>query len=100
MDVVVAARELRMLLDGDEDVQIARRAAVVARLSFARDAQPRAFVDAGRNLHRQRSFLAHASRAVARRARILDHSSRAAALRTGPCVGEESLRVADLSPPA
>src|SRR6185436_2097567 len=95
--VVVAARELRVIADVDEDVQIAGRSAVEARLPFAGDAQARPVVDAGRDLHRDLLLFANASRAIARRARILDHFSRAAALRAGAGDGEESLRVPNLS---
>src|SRR5205085_6081553 len=98
MDVVVAARELRVLLDADEDVEIARWSAVKARLAFAGHAQARAVVDAGRHFDRQRLRLLHPPGAAARLARILDHLARAAALRTGALHGEKTaLGEADLS---
>src|SRR4029079_11255962 len=40
VNVIVAARELRMRCHGQEDVEIARRSAVVSRFSLSRDAQP------------------------------------------------------------
>src|SRR5437016_2787226 len=58
VDVVIAAGELLMVLDGDEDVEIAGRAAVVSRLPLRRHAQARAFVDTGGNLYRQLALLA------------------------------------------
>src|SRR5579872_863699 len=97
MDVVIAALELRVLFDRNENVQIARRSAVVARFSFGRHPQTRALIDAGRNLDRQRFFFADAARSVARGARVLDDFSSAAALRTRSRDGKESLRIADLS---
>src|SRR5205085_7586212 len=97
VDVVIATLKLRVLFDGEKNVQIARRSAVESRLAFARNAQPRAFVDTGRNLHRDLFLFAHAARAVARRTRILDHFPRAAALRTRTRNREESLRVTNLS---
>src|SRR5690349_4886862 len=100
MDVVIAALELRVLFDRDENVQIARRSSVVARFSFRRHAQTRAFIDAGWNLDRQRFFFADAARSVARGARVFDDFSRAAALRTRSRDGKKSLRITDLSAPA
>src|SRR5439155_15363664 len=100
MDVVVAPREVRILLDADEDVEIAGRAAVESPLPLTRHAQPRAVVDAGGNLDGDVFRLAHAPGAVARLARLLDHFSRPAALRAGALHGEEAaLREADLPPP-
>src|SRR5947207_13378343 len=97
MNVVIATRELHVLIHRDENVQIARGAAVESRFAFGRDAQSRSVVDARRNLHRDRLLFAQAPGAVARRAWILDHFSRAAALRTRTRNGEESLRVTNLS---
>src|ERR1043166_1747336 len=99
MDVVVAALEFRMLAHGDEDVQIAGGTAVESSLALARDAQARAVVDAGRDLHRNLLFFARAARAVARRARRRDHFAHAAELVTRARHGKDSLRVADLSAP-
>ena len=48
VNVVVAARESGVLLDVDEDVQIAGRATVGARLPFSSETQARARVDTGR----------------------------------------------------
>src|SRR4051794_20274887 len=97
MDVVVAAREFRVLADGDEDVEIAGRSAVESCFAFAGDAQTGAVVDAGGDFDGDRFLFAHAASAVAVRAGILDHFSGAAALRTRAGDGEETLRVADLT---
>src|ERR1700756_3325034 len=97
MDVVVLARELGVLVNGEEDVGIAVRTAVEPSFPFPRHAQPGAVVDTGRDFHGDRLLLAHAAGAVAARAWILDHFPGAAALRAGPGHGEESLGVAHLS---
>src|SRR5437868_8197298 len=91
MDVVIAARELRMFGDGDENVQIARRSAVVTRLPFARHAQAGAFIDTRRNLDGELLLLASPAGAAASRAGIFDDLSRASALRTGSRDREKSL---------
>src|SRR5258706_10262216 len=59
MDVVIAARELRVRVDGEEDVEIARRTAVEACLPFAGDAQTGALVNAGGGLDRDGLLLPH-----------------------------------------
>src|SRR5207248_6376002 len=97
VDVVLAALELLVLAHADEDVEVAGRAAVEAGLSFGGDAQARAVVDAGGDLHRDLLLLAHAAGAAARRARILDHLAGAAALRAGALHGKEALGVAHLA---
>src|SRR5260221_4718581 len=97
VDVVVAALELLMLADGDEDVEVPGRSAVDAPLPFAAHAEARAVVDAGRDLHGDLLLLAYAARSVAVRAGVLDHPSGAAALRAGAGHCEEALGVADLA---
>ena len=91
VNVIVAARELRMRFDGDEDVEIARRSAVVAGLPFSGDTQTRTVIDAGRNLHGDLFLFAHTARAITRHARLFDHFARTTALRTRPGHSEESL---------
>ena len=63
MQVVVVALEHRVRLDVDLDVEVARRAAVHAGLAFAGQAHAVAFVDAGRDLHRERLLQLDAPRA-------------------------------------
>ena len=58
-----------MRLQVDDDVEVARRAAVTPRFAFAGQADAIVLVDARRNLHRQRLVLLDAAGAVARRAR-------------------------------
>ena len=52
--VVVLAHEHLVLLDVDDDVEVALRSAAVAGLALAAQLEARAVVDARRNLHRQR----------------------------------------------
>ena len=100
-----AAREQRGALaledrvpgDVDEDVEIARRPAAHARLALARQADARAFVDAGGNVDRERLALVDAPLAPAGRAGIGDRLADAAALRAGLLDHEEALLRADLA---
>ena len=48
-DVVLLALEQRMRLDVQHDIEAARRAAALARLAFARQADAHAVVHAGRD---------------------------------------------------
>src|SRR5438270_5493580 len=91
MNVVVAVRELRVLVDGDEYVQIAGRTAIETGFPFAGHAQARAIVDAGGDFDGDIFLLAHAAGAVAVRAGILDHFAGAAALRARAGDSEEAL---------
>ena len=67
--IVSVALEHRMRLDRDEDVEIARRPAIQARLAFARQADARAFLDARRNVDAERAFLLHMARCLCRACR-------------------------------
>src|SRR5688500_18094903 len=96
MQVVVIALAHRVLLDVHLDVQIARRAAVPARLAFAGQAHPVALVHAGRNLDRQRLLQLDAPAAAAGVAGIRDDAAAAVAARAGLRDGERTLGNAHL----
>ena len=91
------ALEQRVALHVQEDVEVARRCAACARLALARQADARAFVDAGRDVDVERAGLLDPARAAALRARIDDLLARALAGRTGPLDHEEALLRADLA---
>src|SRR5258707_13569745 len=99
MDVIVAALEPGVLLDGDEDIEIAGRTSVDATFSLAADAKACAVVDAGGNLDRELLLLPNAPRPVAVRARGLDHPAAPPALRTGARPGEKPFGGPHLAPP-
>src|SRR5262249_35276606 len=71
-DVGAIALEELVRLDRQEDVKIARRAAAHSGLAFAGEANARAILHAGRNVHGKRALLHDAPRAAARRARVID----------------------------
>src|SRR5690606_5132385 len=96
-EVLPVAREDRVRLDVDFDVQVARRAAVASGLAFAREPYPIAVVDARRHLHRERPKLSHDAAARAVRARLLDARARAAAGRARLLDRDEALLHADLA---
>src|SRR5688572_229096 len=100
MQVGAFALEDRMRLELDDDVEIAVRPAVHARFAFPRKADAVVLVDAGRNLHRQRLVLEHATDAFAGLAGIGDHLAGAVAGRTRLLDREETLRDAHLASPA
>ena len=52
MQIVVVALEHRVLLEVDDDIEIAGRAAVDPGFAFAGQAYAIAFIDTGRNLYR------------------------------------------------
>src|SRR6185436_10183471 len=91
------ALEHRVRLELHDDLQVAARAAVDARLALARQPDAVVLVDARRDLHRQRLVLADAARAVAGLAGLGDDLAAAVALRAGLLDREESLRHADLA---
>src|SRR5260221_13768913 len=64
------ARINRMPLHVDEDVEVAASRAAYPRFTLTGDADPRAFVDTGRNFHRQLALAVHATLALAARARV------------------------------
>jgi hypothetical protein len=65
MQVVVVAREHRMLLEVNLDIKIARRATIDAMLTFANQPYAIALIDPGRNLDGQRLVLLDATGAGA-----------------------------------
>ncbi len=97
IEVVFLAMEERVLLDVDDDVEIARRAAGGAVLALAVEAQPLAGGDAGGNLDRELALAADAAGAAAGLARLGDRLAGAAAVRARPRDGEEALLVAQLA---
>src|SRR6185503_5871169 len=96
-EVRALAREDRMLLDVEHDVEVTRRPAVIAGLALAAELQPRAGVDAGGDLHVDR--VGHAPRAgtLALRARVGDDLTMAVALPARLRDREEPLLEAHLS---
>src|SRR5712692_513400 len=98
--VRAAPLEERMLLDLENDVQIARRTAIRSFLAFPGDAEPRARVHAGRNAQINSAFALEASLAAAIRAAFPNHLSGALALRTRARDGKEALLVDELPAPA
>src|SRR5438105_3842193 len=91
MQVVAVAREDRVLLQADLDVQVAGRPAVGARLAVARAADAHAVVDARGDLHLERLLFLHAALAVAGGAGLGDDLARAAAMRARLLHREEAL---------
>src|SRR5579863_3624190 len=95
--VVVLAHEHLVLLDVDDDVEIALRSAAVAGLALAAQLEARSVIDARRNLHRERFGLADSPLSLALGARVGDDHALAAALPAGRRDREESLLRADLA---
>src|SRR5690606_35894660 len=95
--LVLLAVKQRVLLHVHHHVEVARRAALVARLAFAGQAHARARVDAGGNLHRQLAHRLGAAGATAGAARVGHHGAGAAALRAGARHREEALGEAHLT---
>src|SRR6185436_14049309 len=91
------AAEARVLLDVEDDVEIAGGAAVEPLLALAGEAQPRTLFDAGRDGHLERALLLDPPLAAAALAGVGDHRAAAAALRAGAGDGEEALREAHLA---
>src|SRR5439155_4708022 len=75
-DVVALAHEARVGPNTNQDVDVAGAAAEHARVAFARDADPLPVVDAGRDLHLDRTLVERAPRALALLAELLDSLSR------------------------
>src|SRR5208283_6007273 len=78
--VVVLTHEHLVLLDVDDDVEIALRSAAVARFALAAQLEPRSVVDARRNFHRERFVLADSPLPLALGARVGNYHAFAAAL--------------------
>src|SRR5262249_31975103 len=99
VQVVPVPPEELMLLDLDDDIQVARRSAGVARFALALEAQLLTGRDAGRNLHRDFAFPRDAAGAAARRARPADDLTVPATLRARLRDREEALLPAHLAVP-
>ncbi|ELA00912.1 NAD-specific glutamate dehydrogenase [Cupriavidus sp. HMR-1] len=92
VQVVAVALEHRVLLDMHLDVEIARRAAVDARLAVARRTDTHPFVDTGRNLDLERLLRLELALTMALRARLRDELAAAVTLRAGLLHREKALR--------
>src|SRR5436853_2891713 len=86
-----------MLLDVDDDIQIAALRAGIAGFAFAGNAQPRAVINAGRHLDFEGLFALDAPFAVTGAAMILDHLARAATGRAGAQDRQERLLITHLA---
>src|SRR5690606_39132831 len=80
-----------VLFHRHEDVEVALRAVLHARLAFAAEADALAVFNARRNGDRQRAFLADRATPAALAARRLDDISRTLAAAACPLHGEEAL---------
>src|SRR5207248_9684173 len=90
-EVVAAPLVLGRPADARDDVQVAVRAAVLARLALALEADAGAVLRPGRNLDRVALRAPLAARAAARAARLLDHRPVPAAARARLREREEAL---------
>ena len=81
--IVAVALEAAVGSDGDDEVDVARRAAVQARSALAGHAHALAGVDTGRDVDLERLGAAHEAGAVAGRALLTAHFAGAAAGRAG-----------------
>ena len=96
MQVVAFAFEKRMLFDVQNDVQIARGAAMSSRFAQPRKTNTGAVLNSGGNLGINRPLPQHAAFTFALRARIGDHAARALTRRTSSRHAEEALLVTNL----
>src|SRR5579862_9279274 len=96
-DVVLLAHEQRMLLDVNDDVQIAGRSAREAGFALAAQFEARAVVDARGNPHRERFLFADAPLPLTFRARVGDDRAFATAISAGGGDRKETLLGADLA---
>ena len=96
-DVRSVPGEDRVVLDDDDHVQVPGRAAPGAVLSLAPQLEPRARVDACRDLDVDGVEFPRQPHAVARGAGVRDHPALAAALIAGAGYGEEALLKGHLS---
>ena len=96
MQIFAVALEEGVLLDVQHDVEIARRAAEDAGFALVGVENARAFLDTGRDFHRDGAIARDASLAAALRAGIDDKLARAAAGLAGARDGEEALLIAHL----
>src|SRR5579862_472585 len=91
MKIVAVALEERMRRKGQENVEVAGRAAVQPRLAFARQADARSFLDAGRNVDGEGAVLLYMTVAATGLAWVAYEPAAAMATRTGALDGEEAL---------
>src|ERR1043166_3728120 len=94
--VVALPLEEFVLFDVDDDVEVARRAALRPRLALAREPQARAGLDPRRIPPLHLLLALDAPRAATLLARVADALARAAATAARPSHGEEALLVAHL----
>src|SRR5580692_9427215 len=97
MQIGAIALEERMGADRQENIEIARRPAAHARFAFAGEPDAGAVLDAGRDVHRQRTLAGDTAGAGAGRTRAVDRLAAALALRAGALEREETLGVADFA---
>src|SRR5262245_15326774 len=95
MQVGTVALEERMCGNREENVQVTCRTAAHASLAFAREANARAILDAGRDVDRQRAIARGAADPAAGRARIVDHLTAPLAAGARSLQREKALRMAD-----
>src|SRR5690348_16615380 len=84
MQLVALTLENRMLLHADDDIQIAWRTAMRARLALPGETQSRSVVDARRNVHLELAITPDVPLAFALRARPPDDLAPTIALAAGP----------------
>src|SRR5947209_2586519 len=82
-----------MFFNMNDDIEIARRAAIDAAFAFARNTEPRTSFDTGRDLYFEIAFLFDASLTVTVFARRSDDASLALTIWTGPHYAEKTLLV-------
>jgi len=93
-DVVALALEHLVLGHRQDDVEIAGRPSVGARVAFSRQPEPRARLDASRDVNRELLLASPAALPAARPARVLDDPALAAAVAARAGDGQEALREA------
>src|SRR6266851_6026529 len=95
MEIGTLALEEGMRREGEENIEIAGRAAAGPGLALACEPDAGSVLHAGRNIDRQGPLACDAPRARARRAWIVDHLTSALAARTGSLQCEEPLSMPD-----
>src|SRR5688572_17056477 len=95
--IVAVALKERMVLDVDDDVQVAGRSSRGPCFALPAETQALSGGDARGDAHRDLAFLRDAARAAAFRARLADDRAGATALPAGAGDGKEALLVAKLA---
>src|SRR5690348_5959153 len=95
MQVGPVALEEFVRRDGQEDVEIASGTTAHARLAFAGQTNPRAILDARRNVDRERAFARNSPGARTGRAWIFDHLASPLTSQASALEREEALGMAD-----